>query len=297
MDDRLLEKNSRCRVGVLGEQLRQVGSVLTCAVDRVQLEYWQAGAGDAQVVLLHGNSTAKEVFHHQFSEFANGELHLTAIDLPGHGGSEDAADPASQYTIPGYASIVNELLNQLDVRDYLLIGWSLGGNIALEMAARRHDIRGMLIMGAPPVGPGAESFSSAYLPDPAAAVAAARDPSEVELAGFVRTVFGRCDPLPELFLETAMRTDGLARETMVSHWLRGADGYNQLSTVATWQNPICAVHGRDEPFVSLSYIQSANWRCLWKNEVQVLDDCGHAPFLERPEAFNKLLAAFAADIF
>lgn len=282
---------------LLCQKLRHSGSAFTVEVDGVPMSYWQAGTGSRVLVFLHGNSAAKEVFFRQFSHFAGADLSLIAIDLPGHGCSGNALHPDSQYTISGYALIVHHLLEHLNVRDYVLVGWSLGGNIAIEMAGRGFPLKAMLLMGAPPVGPGTEDFEKAYLPATFDSAVSKGDTTDDEITAYTKMIYGSLEPIPELFTETARRTDGHAREIMVSHWLSGVDGCNQQATVASWKNPVCVIHGECEPFVSLPYLENVAWRNLWGNKIHTLGNCGHAPFLEDSAVFNTLLESFISDIF
>ena len=278
------------------DQLRLSGRTASVEIDGVTLDYWIMGTGSQTMVFLHGNSCAKEVFYRQFEYFSDADLTLIAIDLPGHGGSGDAIDPEVQYTIPGYAKIVSHALEALNLRNYLLVGWSLGGNIALEMAGNGDPISAMLLMGAPPVGPGPDNFEKAYLPSIIEAAGANDEAREDEVIAFAKSIYALLDPIPKHFLDTALRTDGRAREIMMSHWLSSKNGHDQIKTAENWDKPICVVHGQEEPFVSLSYLQGVAWRNLWDGRVQLLPQGAHAPFVESPDRFNALLDRFISDV-
>jgi pimeloyl-[acyl-carrier protein] methyl ester esterase len=82
------------------------------------------------LVLLHGWSLNLRVWDQLTRELAR-RFRVIAIDLPGHGGSdwdEAASTPAAQ------AWRVHETLAPLTER-YALLGWSLGGQFALDLAA------------------------------------------------------------------------------------------------------------------------------------------------------------------
>lgn len=88
------------------------------------------GAGRQDVVLLHGWSLNLRVWDGLVRELAP-RFRLIAIDLPGHGRSNwdpRATTPAAQ------AWRVHETLAPLTER-YTLLGWSLGGQLALDLAA------------------------------------------------------------------------------------------------------------------------------------------------------------------
>lgn len=273
----------------------------TMEIDGVRLNYHHAGDGRKAIIFLHGNSCAKEVFHEQFDHYLHKSITAIAIDLPGHGKSGNAPHPERQYTIPGYARIVRKFLHALNINNFIIVGWSLGGNIALEligqMAGMDDALKAALIMGAPPVAPGVEDFVKAYLPEASTSIAAKNNPSHGEITAFVKSVYGSLNPIPEQFFQTALRTDGRARAIMASHWLGGEGGYDQRETVSNWDKPICVVHGLDDPFISLEYLQNITWGWLWRDRIIEMPNCGHAPFIENPKTFNGILDDLISEVF
>ena len=111
----------------------------------------EAGRGDLPVLMIHGNSTSREVFRKQLGGALSRKYRLLAFDLPGHGESSDAPDASRTYTRPGLAKAAIEVLELLGLGEVVVVGWSLGGHIALEMASQFSGIKGLLISGAPPV--------------------------------------------------------------------------------------------------------------------------------------------------
>lgn len=264
--------------------------------DGMRISYDFIGQTGPTLVFLHGNSGCKAVFERQFAKFTDSRFSLLAIDLPGHGDSDDAAVPQRSYTIPGYACLIEGVLQELGIREFILVGWSLGGNIALEMAGAGSAANGMMIFGAPPVGPGMDNLDKAYLPATFETAIGDSGATKAQIEAYIQAIYGTLDPVPEAFRKCAHRTDGRAREIMVNHWMSGASGHNQQDTVSRWDNPICVVHGQHDPFVNRTYLDDLSWRNLWRETVFTLPGCGHAPFIEDPDAFNALLEDFANDI-
>lgn len=100
----------------------------------MKLAYTRAGAGDP-LVLLHGIGMSRRVWDPVLAALAE-SFDVIAIDLPGHGESSAVALPAAldPATI---AVAVGELLDELAVTTPHLVGNSLGGWTALELAALR----------------------------------------------------------------------------------------------------------------------------------------------------------------
>ncbi len=64
------------------------------------------------------------------------------------------------HPLPGLADAALEVLEALDVGNPVLLGWSLGGHVAIEMASRQQNFRGLFVTGTPPVGENiSEGFS------------------------------------------------------------------------------------------------------------------------------------------
>ena len=265
-------------------------------IDGVRLSYSQSGTGRNQVVFVHGNSCCAEVFSSQLAHLQESEWSAISVDLPGHGNSNNAVQPEAQYTIPGYARILIKFLNRLGVENPVIVGWSLGGNIAMEMLGQGFGMRALLLMGAPPVGPGPEDFAAAFDPSTFNTAVGEENPTQAHLDEFVRVVYQDMNVIPKAFFEAACRTDGKARTIMGTHWISGKEGYQQRDVVAKSNLPICVVQGKNEPWVLMEYLQQVPWANLWRDEVIELDHCGHAPFVENPEGFNHMLNNFLQDV-
>lgn len=245
------------------------------------------------LVLIHGNSSCKEVFKNQLTS-AVGESHrIIALDLPGHGRSSDAFDPARSYSMPAYADLVVELLDLMDVKEAAVYGWSLGGHIGLEMIPRYRGLVGLMIGGTPPVSPTPEAIQMGFRPNPLVGLVGKETLSEEELAFFVSETYG---PFATATLrQAAKRTDGRARRMMFETLLSG--GVSDQKALAQHSPvPLAIVDGAEDPLVNVDYVGSLAYDNLWESHCFALRGLGHAPFLSGPAAFNPIFARFAKDM-
>jgi pimeloyl-ACP methyl ester carboxylesterase len=97
--------------------------------DGVPMHYQMRGSGEP-VVLIHGLGCSGADWTLQISAL---ERHFCLIvpDLPGSGASPP---PRGRLSIAGYAAALWSLLDTLDVPAASLVGFSMGGAVALEMA-------------------------------------------------------------------------------------------------------------------------------------------------------------------
>jgi pimeloyl-ACP methyl ester carboxylesterase len=252
-----------------------------------------AGTGPA-IVLVHGNSSAARSFQHQLDGPLGDKYRVVAIDLPGHGQSANAVDPAATYTLPGYAAVVAGIAQQLGLEQAVFVGWSLGGHIILEATAQLPRAAGWLIYGTPPIG-FPPAMGEAFLPHPAMVATFKGDLTEAEMAAYVAAFFkpGTTE-IPESFMADVRRTDPQAR---ACHGARfGPNGYkDEIQIVANLTVPLAVVQGEQEQLVNAAYLRGLSMPTLWRKSLQIIPNAGHAPHWEQPDKFNALLAAFVQD--
>jgi pimeloyl-ACP methyl ester carboxylesterase len=108
-----------------------------------------AGTGrGAPIVFLHGLGSASSVaFRPVADDPALAGRRMLLVDLLGFGHSERPADWG--YTLDGHAAAVAALLDDAGVRGCCLVGHSIGGTIAILLAAVRPDLIGSLVVAEP----------------------------------------------------------------------------------------------------------------------------------------------------
>src|SRR3989304_5135949 len=103
-------------------------------LDGIEIAYRTVGDDHAPaVVLLHGWGSSQRMWASAQQHLA-GTYRCVALDLPGHGAS--GKPPWTWYTIPRFADVVAGFLQRLSLDRPALIGHSMGGTIALELASR-----------------------------------------------------------------------------------------------------------------------------------------------------------------
>ena len=99
-------------------------------VNGLRLRYETWGIGETPLVLLHGLGSSADDWFLQLPAFAPHYL-CVAVDLRGHGLSDKAAD---RYSIGLFAADVAELIRTLDLAPAHILGLSLGGMVAQQLA-------------------------------------------------------------------------------------------------------------------------------------------------------------------
>lgn len=260
--------------------------------DHGKIAYRQTRTHGPALLLIHGNSSCKEIFVRQCSDPRFSSRRLVAFDLPGHGGSDDARDPERSYTLSGYADVAEQVIEKLGLGRPAIFGWSLGGHIGLEMIGLEMPVERLMISGTPPVKPDLESVMAGFNSDPESEnLTAKRDFTDADAAIYATLTShfeGKVEPH---FLAMCKRTDGRAREIMFASILRG-EPCDERRLVETMSVPLAIVNGHDDVFLRPDYFDTLSFGSLWKHGVVRLQGAAHAPFLQQPEAFNALLEEF-----
>ena len=88
------------------------------------------------IVFLHGLGGSQSTWASVLGDFAE-TYRIVAVDLPGHGASDQPSPESTDYSIPGFAAKLGELLEKLELSPAVLIGHSLGGATAVQLALDR----------------------------------------------------------------------------------------------------------------------------------------------------------------
>lgn len=258
-----------------------------------------ANKRDPTVLFIHGHCTDKQFFYPQMESPLFNGYRLICIDLPGYGKSEKPRNPEKVYNLPGFAESVAMVVKYLELKNFMIVGWSLGGHVALESTSLFDQLKGLLIFGTPPIEISAEGLGKGFkIANPKILECFGKgnlSESEAELfatlAGYDYTSQKR------YMVDAVLNTDEGAKIIYPQSILKGI-GHNELAIVSHWSKPIAVLGGEADAGINNDYIiNEVKFRNLWNRQVYLIPNAGHAVQLDQPEIFNRLLRQFLDDIF
>jgi pimeloyl-ACP methyl ester carboxylesterase len=250
----------------------------------------QAGLDGPPVILLHGLSARADRWKLNLDVLGTAGLRAIAVDLPGHGLA--GKGPGFDYSAGGYSRWLEALLQSLRISRAVIVGTSFGGLVAMRYATDFQErVAGLMAIGA--IGL-----------------------VSVGLERRMRTVqwlkeMGR-EQIRERLTRGLLRPELVTDELVEEDWRinnspGAAEAFEQLAryyrdridddvaaprlAAAGTPFPVHLVWGAKDVSVSVEYAEATR-RLLPGTPLDLIEDCGHFPYWERPEAFNPLLIRF-----
>lgn len=242
-----------------------------------------AGERPVPILFLHGVGSDKSVWRPQLEHFGR-ERAAIAIDYPGYGESafRDGA------TRDDFADAAFAALDALEIFGAHVCGLSLGGVVALAMAASRPDrVRSLILADSFAVHPEGEAIYDRSVAASQSmtmrALAEARAPT---LLGA-----GASDAIRGEVIETMAGIDPAAyRHGAAAVWLA-----DQRDRAAAVRAPTLVLVG-DEDRVTPPALSEELAALIPGSRIEVIAGAGHLANIEQPEAFNASVDRFLATL-
>ncbi|MBM4424707.1 MAG: alpha/beta hydrolase [Chloroflexi bacterium] len=113
----------------------------TIALDGWQVKYRELGNGP-DVLMVHGWASSSRMWQCLMNDLAD-RYHCLALDLPGFGDSDKPDD--AWYSIPRFVELTKKFADSLGLHRPGVIGHSMGGMIALALAAEDGEALSQLV--------------------------------------------------------------------------------------------------------------------------------------------------------
>lgn len=252
----------------------------------------EAGRGDRTMLLVHGVGARADRWRLNLDAFAEAGYHAYAIDLPGHGLAEKGG--RFDHSVPNYAAFARAVLDEVGAGEVHLVGTSLGGHVLATVACEMPErVAGLVMVGTLGMAPIGQE---------------ARE----RTAGLIG------DTTPEMVdrkLHSVIHDDGLVtaelhrEEVRINNSPGAAEGFERIAdyfanridddvvgdrlAALGGRFPVLLVWGREDLGFPLAMGEAAH-QMLDGSRLAIMDEAAHAPYFERPDAFNAIVTQFFA---
>ncbi|MFZ5480047.1 MAG: alpha/beta fold hydrolase [Myxococcota bacterium] len=269
-------------------------------VGGVDVAYVDSGGRGEPIVFVHGLSSYLSFWEYQLPHFAKSHRVL-AIDLPGYGQS---GRPDAPCTPPWYADVVSDWMATVGVPRATVVGHSMGGQIAVQLALSHPDRVDRLVLSAPAgferFSPGAGRFMREFWTE-----SRALESSEEQVrANFTAMVFNRVDDGVERLIRERVQLGKHPRfagtSVAVSRSVAGMLDFPILDRAAEVRVPVLVVYGTDDRMIPNPVFTGGRTRAIAETAKNAFPDArlvlvpgaGHTVHHDAPDAFNEAMEEF-----
>jgi pimeloyl-ACP methyl ester carboxylesterase len=256
-----------------------VGKYVT--VDGIRTYYEECGQGPT-IYCIHAAGQDTLMYRHVLTQLSD-NFRVISIDAPGHGKTLEPAGGA--FTdITQHAQYHENVMAALDVDRPVLVGCSMGGNMVLELGARRPShYRGIVSSEGSDYTPTVSSFLLEML--------LLNSPQILEC--WSRSMTGNRTP-PDRAREVVWQLRRVTPETINAD-LTGYAGFDRRDEVSYIECPVLLLRGDADWLVHQQMVEATASR-MGGATVVVLEGTGHYPMIENPVEFCDAVRSFAAPL-
>jgi pimeloyl-ACP methyl ester carboxylesterase len=270
-------------------------------VDGVRMNYVDVGhdSGDEEpLVLVHGLGGQWQNWLENIPRLAQ-DRRVIAMDLPGFGLSPEP--DGAEISIPQYARWVNGLSDRLGLGQVELIGNSMGGYVAAEVAIQFPERVARLVLVSAAGISSAETLQAPILTFARVATALATNSVARHRQLASRPITRHASLFlvarhPRL-LKADLAYEGFfkgAGKAGFDEALRASLDYDFRDRLPEVKVPTLIVWGEKDAIIPVRDADEFE-RLIADSRKVVLRDTGHIPMAERPDAFNRVVTEFLAE--
>jgi pyruvate dehydrogenase E2 component (dihydrolipoamide acetyltransferase) len=246
-----------------------------------------AGSPEAAgtMVFLHGLGGSQSTWASVLGDFA-GSYRVAAIDLPGHGASDKPSPDATDYSISRLAATVGEVMEKLELAPAVLVGHSLGGATALQVALDRPKlVRGLVLVDSASLG----SEISGELLDLIESEPTRDDARRLMELYFQdrRFVLNRgIDDM--LAARLSPGADAAVKSAAASAFTRDGQRHVLVDRLGELEVPVLVVWGELDRVIPAGHAVAAA-AALPTSWLEIMEGVGHVPQVEAAPAFSSIV--------
>ena len=242
-----------------------------------------AGKGEPSLLFLHYFGGSSRSWSEVIEELCP-SLRCIAPDLRGFGASNAARGP---FSLAQNADDIAALIGELKLENFWVIGHSMGGKIALELASRRpRGLEGLVLLAPSPPSP---------------------EPMSEETRASLLESHGRvtkareilCDitahPLPAATFQRAIKDNLRVSDEAWRAWLESGSREDISAQMSRVDVPVEVVAGAKDENLGAKVMKREVMPLLRDARLQIVADCGHLLPLEAPEAIAEMVRSAVYD--
>ena len=255
---------------------------------------WHAeidGKGEA-VVCIHGFGASGRWWQAQ-KDFLHSDYQVMTLDLPGHGQSS-----WMELTLTEMADDIRQILNSIGLSKISLVASSLGGLVALELYRMMPEcILRMSLTGSIPKFVRTDNYPAGLDIDKIRTLSGQFDGNYASILDiFFRSLFTMQERQSDRFkwIRDIYRKGPLPQREALKHFLNILEKADLRDYVSSIVCPVQFITGTEDYICPRSIMDWVKGR-MPNVRLDLIDGCGHLPFLVKAQEYNRLLGYFLEE--
>ncbi|MCX6320618.1 MAG: alpha/beta hydrolase [Bacteroidia bacterium] len=258
----------------------------------VRLHVTDAGEG-RPIVLIHGWPLSDEMYEYQYNALIKNNFRAIGITLRGFGKSDK---PYCVYDYDIFAWDIKNVLSKLDIKDAVLVGFSMGGSIAIRYISKyngAHVSKLALCGAAAPLWTQRNDFKYNLPKSAVDELIELNDKDRPKLLSDFAKIFSATKTSLSIGIGSWLNGISLSASSYATAQcliaLRDTDLRPDLEKITI---PTVIMHGKKDKICSFDLAEQMKLG-ISNSRLVIFEKSGHSMFLEETEKFNRELIKFA----
>lgn len=258
----------------------------------VRLHVTDCGEGKP-IVLIHGWPLSDEMYEYQYNALIKNNFRAIGITLRGFGKSDK---PYGKYDYDIHASDIKTVLSKLDIKDAVLVGFSMGGSIAIRYVSKysgAHVSKLALCGAAAPIWTQRKDFKYNLPKSAVDELIELNYKDRPKLLANFGKIFSATETSLNEGIQSWLNGINLSASSYATAQcliaLRDTDLRRDLEKITI---PTVIIHGKKDKICSFDLAEQMKLG-IKNSHIVTFEKSGHSMFLEETEKFNSELIKFA----
>jgi len=258
----------------------------------VRLHVTDAGEGRA-IVLIHGWPLSDEMYEYQYNSLISNHFRAIGITLRGFGKSDK---PYGVYDYEVFTRDIRYVLNTLEIEDAVLVGFSMGGSIAVRYVSKynsAHVSKLVLCGAAAPIWTQRSDFKYNLPKSAVDELIELNYKNRPELLSNFAKIFSATETSLSEGIGSWLNGINISASSYATAQclmaLRDTDLRHDLKKISI---PTLILHGKKDKICSFDLAEQMK-SAISNSQLVAFEESGHSMFLEETEKFNSELIKFA----
>ncbi len=258
----------------------------------VRLHITDAGEG-RPIVLIHGWPLSDEMYEYQYNALIKNNFRAIGITLRGFGKSDK---PYGEYDYNVHALDIKNVLSALDIKDAVLVGFSMGGSIVIRYVSKYHGthVSKLVLCGAAaPIWTQRDDFKFNLPKSAVDDLIALNYKDRPKLLSDFGKIFSATETSLNEGISSWLNGINLSASSYATAQcliaLRDTDLRSDLAKITI---PTLIMHGKKDKICSFDLAEQMK-AGIAGSHIVAFENSGHSMFLEETDKFNRELIKFA----